>query len=383
MSKSNITVSIIGHKSHGKTTLASAITKVASSMKGFLCSPKEVKDFHNIPEERDSASSMDIHYASFETDDKLFTLIDCPGNTKFTAKTSSGLAQSDYAILVVSGVDGAMSQTREHIIQAHAAGVSGLCIFITKLDDNNASQEVTNLIEMELRDMVETYGFNGEETPIYKGAPKLCEKNQDIGRTPIVEMLKSIAKNSKQRSKSESGEFIMPISKVIPIDSGLVLVGSVVSGKVKKGDFVFITTVHGEKIKTTISDIKRINKDVMDTSGAGCVSILIPDKFNIMPGDIIHNGSIPSRDKITLDAIYMISSEEGGVISSMDSSVPVDFFINGVLVQSPIKNVPKRLNPGENYSDGVITLSKNTPPLKTNKLVGFQDGRAILVAKFN
>ena len=230
--KPHVNIGTIGHVAHGKTTLTAAILKV-TKMKGFLASDKGVEDLNAAPEERARGLTISISHVEFETEKRHYALIDCPGHADYIKNMITGAAQMDGAILVVSAVDGAMPQTREHILLARQVGLSSLVVFLNKCDMVD-DPEIINLVESELRELLKKYEFPGDKIPIIRGsALKALSANSldDEVVKPILDLIKAVDENIPEPSREIDKPFLMAIEDVMTIAGR----GTVATGRIERG----------------------------------------------------------------------------------------------------------------------------------------------------
>jgi elongation factor Tu len=340
--KEHLNVGTIGHVDHGKTTLTAAITKYLSG-KGFSkFVPYEEID--KTPEERKRGITITASHVEYETEKRHYAHIDCPGHQHYIKNMITGAAQMDCAILVVSAPDGPQEQTKEHIILAREVGVPNMVIFMNKMD-LVSDIEMANMVEEELRDLLNYYGFKGSETPVVKGsALKSIEESEDseFGRQSIQKLLDALDSSpSPQRAMDKP--FLLPIEDVFAITGrGTVVTGRIEQGTVKIGDEVEV--VGGKKLpKTTVTGIEMFKKS-MDYAQAGDnVGVLLRgfkrediERGNIAckPGTLTSHLSFKAR-------VYCLTPEEGGRKKSFTSNYKPQFFVRTA-------NVTGTINLGEN-----------------------------------
>jgi len=253
-SKPNVNVGTIGHVDHGKTTLTAAITKVLSKQKGAKFVSYEQID--KAPEEQARGITINIAHVGYESDSRKYAHTDCPGHADYIKNMISGTSQMDGAILLVAADDGTMPQTREHLLLAKQVGVKKLVVYINKAD--LVDDEMLELVELEVMELLENYGFDAENTPIVKGsALQALEGNEgEMGEASIHRLLAELDKHIPLPERDVSSPLLMPVDNVITVPGrGTVVIGTVKRGKVKKNDNLEICGF-GQKVKVTVSNMQ-------------------------------------------------------------------------------------------------------------------------------
>ena len=264
-SKPHCNIGTIGHVDHGKTTLTAAITKVLAE-KGDA----EFVDYANIdkaPEERARGITINTSHVEYETDNRHYAHVDCPGHADYVKNMITGAAQMDGAILVVSAADGPMPQTREHILLARQVGVPAIVVYMNKVDQVD-DPELLELVEMEIRDLLSSYDFPGDEIPIIKGSALAVLENGDpkIGHDSIIELMKAVDSYIPQPERPKDQPFLMPIEDVFSISGrGTVVTGRVERGVLHVGDEIEIVGIKPTQ-KTTCTGIEMFRK-LLDEGG--------------------------------------------------------------------------------------------------------------------
>ena len=270
-SKPHVNIGTIGHVDHGKTTLTAAITKVLA-MKGDA----EFTDYANIdkaPEERERGITINTAHVEYETDKRHYAHVDCPGHADYVKNMITGAAQMDGAILVVSAADGPMPQTREHILLSRQVGVPYIVVFMNKVDQVD-DPELLDLVEMEIRDLLNEYDFPGDDTPIIKGSAlaALESSSTDINAPEykcILELMDAVDEYIPTPERDDAKPFLMPVEDVFTITGrGTVATGRVERGMVKVGEEVEIVGLKDEKMKTTVTGLEMFRK-LLDFAEAG------------------------------------------------------------------------------------------------------------------
>jgi len=313
--KVHINVGTIGHVDHGKTTLTAAILK-ALSLKGLTASDKSVDQIDGTPEERERGITIAICHVEYETEKRHYAHIDCPGHADYIKNMITGAAQLDGAVLVVSAADGPMPQTREHILLARQVGVPAIVVFLNKTDQVD-DPELIDLVESEIRELLDKYEFPGDATPIIRGsALKALEASSadDEVLKPIYELIESLDTYIPEPSRDIDKPFLMAIEDVFSIEGrGTVVTGKIERGIVKANEEVEIVGLR-ETQKTTAVSVEMFNK-ILDEGRAGeNVGILLRGlkKEDVERGQILAKpGSITPHTEFEAQ-VYILSKDEGG-----------------------------------------------------------------------
>lgn len=312
-SKPHVNIGTIGHVDHGKTTLTSAITNVLAKM-----GRAQALDYNQIdksPEEKARGITISTTHVEYETDNRHYAHVDCPGHADYVKNMITGAAQMDGAILVVSAADGPMPQTREHILLARQVGVPALVVFMNKVDMVDDS-ELLDLVEMEVRELLSKYEFPGDDIPIVKGsALKALEGvDSEIGTQAILKLMEACDQSIPQPVRAVDKTFLMPVEDVFSISGrGTVVTGRVERGIVKVGDEVEIVGIRPTQ-KTTVTGIEMFRK-LLDEGQAGdnCGVLLRgTKKEDVERGQVLSKpGTINPHKKFRAEA-YILTKEEGG-----------------------------------------------------------------------
>jgi len=311
--KPHVNVGTIGHVDHGKTTLTAAITKVMSETHGG-----EVKAFDqidNAPEERERGITIATAHVEYESTQRHYAHVDCPGHADYVKNMITGAAQMDGAILVCSAADGPMPQTREHILLARQVGVPYIVVFLNKADMVD-DEELLELVEMEVRDLLSSYDFPGDDTPIITGsALKALEGDaSEIGAQAIVKLVEAMDEYIPEPTRDIDQPFLMPIEDVFSISGrGTVVTGRVERGIVKVGEEVEIVGIK-ETTKTTVTGVEMFRK-LLDQGQAGDnVGVLLrgTKRDEVERGQVLcQPGTITPHTKFEAE-VYILSKDEGG-----------------------------------------------------------------------
>ena len=315
--KPHVNIGTIGHVDHGKTTLTAAITKYLA-MKGQA----QFEDYASIdkaPEEKARGITINTAHVEYETDKRHYAHVDCPGHADYIKNMITGAAQMDGAILVIAASDGPMAQTREHILLARQVGVPAIVVFLNKCDQVD-DEELLELVEMEVRETLNEYGFPGDDTPIIKGSAlnALVSESKDPDAPEyacIKELMDAVDEYIPTPERNDNLPFLMPVEDVFTISGrGTVATGRVERGVVKKNEPVEIVGLREDKLATVVTDIEMFHK-LLDYAEAGDnIGALLRgiDKKNIERGQVLCKpGSIHPHTKFK-GQVYVLSKEEGG-----------------------------------------------------------------------
>ncbi len=309
--KPHINVGTIGHVDHGKTTLTAAITKTLSE-KGLA----EVRDFDSIdnaPEEKERGITINTSHVEYETEERHYAHVDCPGHADYIKNMITGAAQMDGAILVVAATDGAMQQTREHLLLAKQVNVPAVLIFMNKCDQVDDS-EMLELVEMELRELLDKYDFPGDDTPIIQGSALNALSNGGADADCIMELMSAVDSFVPTPKRAVDKPFLMPVEDVFSITGrGTVATGRIEAGIVKVGEELQMVGMGADK-KTTCTGVEMFRK-LLDEGQAGDNAGLLlrgVDKDEIQRGMVLAKpGSITPHTKFKA-SVYVLKKDEGG-----------------------------------------------------------------------
>ena len=311
--KPHVNVGTIGHVDHGKTTLTAAITKCLAT-KG-LCENTEFDQIDNAPEERERGITINTAHVEYETENRHYAHVDCPGHADYIKNMITGAAQMDGAILVVNAADGPMPQTREHILLARQVGVPALVVYLNKVDQVE-DKELLELVEEEIKELLTSYKFPGDKIPIIKGSALAAVEGRDeaIGKNSILEILKAIDEHIPQPTRPKDKPFLMPVEDVFTISGrGTVATGRVEQGIVKTGEEVEIVGIKDTK-KTVCTGVEMFRK-ILDSGEAGDnIGALLRgvERTDVERGQVLAKpGSVTPHTKFEAQA-YVLKKEEGG-----------------------------------------------------------------------
>ncbi|MBU4333314.1 MAG: elongation factor Tu [Candidatus Omnitrophica bacterium] len=312
--KPHMNIGTIGHVDHGKTTLSAAITTILAK-KGFA----EIRDYasiDNAPEEKERGVTINIAHLEYETEKRHYAHIDCPGHADYIKNMITGAAQMDGAILVVSAADGAMPQTKEHILLARQVNVPSLIVFLNKCDQVE-DKELLELVEMELRELLSKYKYDGDNIPIIMGsALQALENPDDDEKTkPILDLMQAVDDFFVDPVRELDKPFLMAVEDVFSISGrGTVATGRIERGTVKVGEEVEIVGMKKEVLKTVVTGVEMFRKEMDEGHAGDNVGLLLRgvDKDSVERGQVLaKTGSITPHTKFKAKA-YILTKEEGG-----------------------------------------------------------------------
>jgi elongation factor Tu len=368
--KPHVNVGTIGHVDHGKTTLTAALTKVMAELQGG-----EVKAFDqidNAPEERERGITIATSHVEYESEARHYAHVDCPGHADYVKNMITGAAQMDGAILVCGATDGPMPQTREHILLSRQVGVPYIIVFLNKADllaedcggvGTEEYNEMLELVEMELRELLDLYEFPGDDTPIIVGSALkgLEGDTSDLGVLSIIKLVEALDTYIPEPERAIEGAFIMPIEDVFSISGrGTVVTGRIERGVVKVGEEIEIVGIK-ETVKTTCTGVEMFRK-LLDQGEAGDnVGILLrgTKREEVERGQVLaHVGSINPHTKFTAE-IYVLSKDEGGRHTPFFDGYRPQFYFRTTDVTGAVKlpEGTEMVMPGDNVSVEVTLIA--------------------------
>ncbi|MBK8134733.1 MAG: elongation factor Tu [Chloroflexi bacterium] len=355
-SKPHVNIGTIGHVDHGKTTLTAAITK-ALGMKGKAQRMK-YDDIDNAPEEKARGITINIRHVEYETDSRHYAHVDCPGHRDYIKNMITGAAQMDGAILVVSAPDGPMPQTREHVLLARQVEVPAMVVFLNKIDQMD-DPELLELVELELHELLESYGFS-PETPIVRGSAVQANDSAstDINApeyAPIYKLMDEVDRWIPTPTRDTDKPFLMPIEDVFTIQGrGTVVTGRVDRGNLLKGQEIEIIGLREEKIKTIVTGIEMFHKELDSAQAGDNAGVLLrgTKREEVERGMVLAKpGSITPYRKFMAE-VYVLKKEEGGRHKAFVSGYRPQFFIRTMDVTGII-TLPQGVEmvmPGDNVN---------------------------------
>ena len=356
--KPHVNIGTIGHVDHGKTTLTAAITKTLS-LNNDKIEFQAYDQIDNAPEERARGITINTRHVEYETDNRHYAHVDCPGHADYVKNMITGAAQMDGAILVVAASDGPLQQTREHVLLARQVNVPQIVVFMNKTDLVD-DEELLELVEMEIRDLLSQYDFDGDNTPIIRGSARtaLESTNTDINApeyAPIVELMAAVDSYIPTPDRQSDLPFLMPVEDVFSISGrGTVATGRVERGTVKVGDVVEIVGLSDETKQTTVTGVEMFHKPLDQAEAGDNVGLLLRGiaKNEIERGQVLCKpGSVQSHKKF-IGQVYILTEKEGGRQKPFFSGYRPQFYLRTTDVTGII-NLPEDVEmckPGDNVN---------------------------------
>lgn len=351
-SKPHVNIGTIGHVDHGKTTLTAAITQVLAE-KG-LAEAKSFDQIDNAPEEKERGITINTSHVEYQTENRHYAHVDCPGHADYVKNMVTGAAQMDGAILVVAATDGPMPQTREHILLARQVGVPRIVVFLNKVDMVD-DPELLDLVEMEVRDLLSFYGYDGANVPVIRGSALGALNREPKWVEKVLELMKAVDEYIPVPLRDKDKPFLMPIEDVFTITGrGTVATGRIETGVIHTGDEVEIIGFNADKLKTTVTGVEMFRK-ILDFGEAGDnVGLLLRgiEKKDIRRGMVIAKpGSITPHTKFKAE-VYILKKEEGGRHTPFHNKYRPQFYFRTTDVTGEIQLEPGRemVMPGDNVT---------------------------------
>jgi elongation factor Tu len=360
--KPHVNIGTIGHVDHGKTTLTAAITKVLAAS-GTGTKPLIVDQIDNAPEEKERGITISLYHAEYETKARHYSHVDAPGHADYIKNMITGAAQMDGAILVVSAADGPMPQTREHILLARQVGVPYLVVFLNKVDMVD-DPELIDLVEMEVRELLTTYKFPGEDIPVLRGSALKALEETEVGEwgKKILELMDSVDKYIPVPERDVDKPFLMPVEDVFTITGrGTVGTGRIERGRVKVGDEIEIVGLQEKARKTVVTGIEMFRKLLDEGIAGDNVGVLLRgiERDDIERGQVLAKpGSIKPHKKFETE-VYVLSKEEGGRHTPFFSNYRPQFYFRTTDVTGSI-SLPdgvEMVMPGDNVRMNVELIT--------------------------
>ena len=358
--KPHCNVGTIGHVDHGKTTLTAAITKILAETGGAEFTPFDEID--KAPEERARGITIATAHVEYETEKRHYAHVDCPGHADYVKNMITGAAQMDGAILVVSAADGPMPQTREHILLARQVGVPAIVVYLNKVDQVDDA-ELLELVELELRELLSSYDFPGDDIPIVKGSAlaALEDGDEETGRKSVIELMAAVDDYIPQPHRAKDKPFLMPIEDVFSISGrGTVVTGRVERGVIKVGEEVEIVGIR-ETTKTVCTGVEMFRK-LLDQGEAGDnIGVLLrgTKREDVERGQVLAApGSITPHTKFTCEA-YILTKDEGGRHTPFFGNYRPQFYFRTTDVTGTV-TLPEgteMVMPGDNVSMEVTLIA--------------------------
>jgi elongation factor Tu len=357
--KPHVNVGTIGHVDHGKTTLTAAITTILAEASGGEA--KAYDEIDAAPEEKERGITISTAHVEYETANRHYAHVDCPGHADYVKNMITGAAQMDGGILVVSAADGPMPQTREHILLARQVGVPALVVFLNKTDQVD-DEELLELVEMEVRELLSQYEFPGDDIPVVKGSALKALEGDAAQKEAILKLMEAVDTYIPEPERPVDQDFLMPIEDVFSIEGrGTVATGRIERGIVKKMEEVEVVGIRDTQ-KTTITDIEMFRK-LLDEGRAGDnVGLLVRGlkKDDLERGQcIVKPGSVNPHTKFTAE-VYVLSKDEGGRHTPFFANYRPQFYFRTTDVTGSV-DLPEGVEmvmPGDNVS---LTITLITP----------------------
>ena len=351
-SKPHVNIGTIGHVDHGKTTLTAAITTVLAK-KGFS-QTRSFDSIDNAPEEKERGITINTSHVEYETDNRHYAHVDCPGHADYVKNMVTGAAQMDGAIIVVAATDGPMPQTREHILLARQVNVPRLVVFMNKVDLVD-DEEMLELVEMEMRELLSFYNFDGDDTPIIQGSALGALNGEAKWEEKVMELMNAVDTWIPLPPRDVDKPFLMPVEDVFSITGrGTVATGRIETGIIKTGEEVQIIGLGAEGRKSVVTGVEMFRK-ILDEGQAGDnVGLLLRgiDKDDIKRGMVIsHPGKVKPHSKFKAE-VYILKKEEGGRHTPFHNNYRPQFYIRTLDVTGEIQ-LPEGVEmvmPGDNIT---------------------------------
>lgn len=380
-SKPHVNVGTIGHVDHGKTTLTAAITKVLAEKGGasFL----DYSKIDRAPEERARGITISTAHVEYSTDKRHYAHVDCPGHADYIKNMITGAAQMDGAIIVVAASDGQMPQTREHLLLARQVGIQNLVVFVNKVDTVD-DPEMLELVEMEMRELLTQYGFDGDNTPVIMGSA-LCaleKKQPEIGEEAIMKLLDAVDEYIPTPQRDLDQPFLLPVEDVFSISGrGTVVTGRVERGSLKKGEEVEIVGNFEKTFKATVTGIEMFKKELDSAMAGDNAGILLRGvkRDEISRGMVLAKPATVTSHSKVLASLYILSSEEGGRHSPFSENYKPQLFLRTTDVTGTLRFPPgedvdhsQMVMPGDNVEMEIELVRKT--PLEVNQRFNLREG---------
>jgi elongation factor Tu len=351
-SKPHVNIGTIGHVDHGKTTLTSAITMVLN--KKGLCEIKSFDSIDNAPEEKERGITINTAHVEYATANRHYAHVDCPGHADYVKNMVTGAAQMDGAIIVVAATDGPMPQTREHILLARQVNVPRLVVFMNKVDMVE-DPEILELVEMEIRDLLTFYQFDGENTPVIQGSALGALNGEPQWEEKVMELMDAVDTWIPIPPRDVDKPFLMPVEDVFSITGrGTVATGRIEMGKIHTGDEIELIGLGAENRKTICTGVEMFRKILDDGQAGDNVGLLLRgvDKKEIKRGMILaKTGSITPHTTFKAE-VYILKKEEGGRHTPFHNKYRPQFYIRTLDITGEI-NLPEgteMILPGDNVT---------------------------------
>jgi elongation factor Tu len=358
--KPHLNIGTIGHVDHGKTTLTAAITKVLAD--AGLCEAQAFDSIDNAPEEKERGITINTAHVEYETANRHYAHVDCPGHADYVKNMVTGAAQMDGAILVCAATDGPMPQTREHILLARQVGVPAVVVFLNKVDMVD-DEELLELVEMEVRELLSFYDFDGDNSPVVSGSALGALNGEGKWVDTVMNLMEAVDAHIPEPVRDNAKDFLMPIEDVFTITGrGTVATGRIETGVANTGDAVDIIGMGAEKLGSTVTGVEMFRK-ILDRGEAGDnVGILLRgiEKADIRRGMVICKpGSVTPHTKFKAE-VYILKKEEGGRHTPFHNKYRPQFYLRTTDVTGEIQlpDGTEMVMPGDNLTITVELIAK-------------------------
>jgi len=358
--KPHLNIGTIGHVDHGKTTLTAAITKVLAD--AGLCEAQAFDSIDNAPEEKERGITINTSHVEYETANRHYAHVDCPGHADYVKNMVTGAAQMDGAILVCAATDGPMPQTREHILLARQVGVPSVVVFLNKVDMVD-DEELLELVEMEVRELLSFYDFDGDNSPVISGSALGALNGEAQWVDTVMKLMEAVDAHIPEPVRDNAKDFLMPIEDVFTITGrGTVATGRIETGVANTGDGVDIIGMGAEKLASTVTGVEMFRK-ILDRGEAGDnVGILLRgiEKADIRRGMVICKpGSVTPHTTFKAE-VYILKKEEGGRHTPFHNKYRPQFYIRTTDVTGEIQlpDGTEMVMPGDNLTITVELIAK-------------------------
>lgn len=318
-SKAHMNIGTIGHVDHGKTTTTAAISAVLNAKFGGGEGVRDFASIDNAPEERARGITINTSHVEYETENRHYAHVDCPGHADYVKNMITGAAQMDAAILICAATDGPMAQTREHILLSRQVGVPYIVVFLNKCDMMGGDDEMIDLVEMEIRDLLSKYDFPGDDTPVIRGSGLVALENptdmdKEYGAKAIVELFDAIEEFVPVPERALDKSFLMPVEDVFSIKGrGTVVTGKIEQGVIKVGEEIEIVGIK-DTTKTTVTGVEMFHKQLDQGQAGDNAGLLLRgvERDDVERGQVLAKpGSITPHTKFEAE-VYILTKEEGG-----------------------------------------------------------------------
>ena len=351
-SKPHLNIGTIGHVDHGKTTLTAAITSVLAN--AGLSEKRDFDTIDNAPEEKERGITINTSHVEYATENRHYAHVDCPGHADYVKNMVTGAAQMDGAILVVAATDGPMPQTREHILLGRQVGIPRIVVFMNKVDMVD-DEELLELVEMEIRELLSFYDYDGDNSPVIAGSALGALNGEQKWVDSVMELMKHVDSWIELPKRDVEKDFLMPIEDVFSITGrGTVATGRIETGVANTGDSVDIIGMGAEKLTSTVTGVEMFRK-ILDRGEAGDnVGILLRgiEKTDIRRGMVICKGGSVTPHKKFKAEVYILKKEEGGRHTPFHNNYRPQFYVRTTDVTGTIslKDGVEMVMPGDNVS---------------------------------